>query len=251
MATALPTKAERLIRLRRERRPSRTPGRARHQRGRQAHGEAPHAGRGCTRRRAPSSAASAERASRVSHRPTALTKRSGRPAQGWWASCVSEGAVARGAGGDRRRGGGQHEVEDQVHHGGRRVGSAEAAAGGERPPAPAGVGHDAEEARRRRGRRAPPVSGRGSTRATSAQRGLRQRAGPDGPAQPRGSVGRPPGSSAARARAVSSGRTALADAGDDEQARGDQVEADQFHSGPRGGDVGDGGAQRQATRAAR
>ena len=53
------------------------------------------------------------------------------------------------------------------------------------------------------------MAGRGNARATSTERGLRQRADPDARARTRRSGGRRRGSSAARARAVSSGRTRL------------------------------------------
>ncbi len=61
--------------------------------------------------RAASRAARAERARAVSQSPTALTKSSGNPAQGWWASCGTQRAAAGGRRGDDGRGDGQREVD--------------------------------------------------------------------------------------------------------------------------------------------
>ena len=216
------------------------PGRARHERGRDAHGERdrPGSGAGEPGGARPPGRASAESASEGQPEADRADEEQREPGPRLVSRAGSTTchAVGRG-GGDDRRGAGQHEVEDQVQpawaacRGGR---SSRSVASG--PPRQRGVGDHGDEAgvgerdegRRDRGgaepgRRAPSAASASAPARTSDRSRARREPGS-------------PGSSAARARAVSSGRSALATPATDEQRRRDQVEADQFqHAASRQG----------------
>ena len=162
----------------------------------------------------------------MSHVPTVLDEEQRHAGPGLVGQLAEQRGVTRGTDGHGTGGGGQDEVDHEVDRGRRRVGPAEAPAGGQRPAA--SLRHEDHGGE-------PEVGGAdqggqgcaGSQQRQETERGLRRCTGTYQPAQ--GSERVVPSEQGGHGARRVVGAGCLGRAGDDEQCRGDEVDADQGH----------------------